>query len=132
MNNPDRHVIQQLSKINIGLDWDGTVTTNPEVFFQIATLFKNHGYGLYIVTMRYPSECANIPEKWFKLVDKIICTCRQAKQEVTEELGIRIHIWIDDNPKAVFHNALVAFGSSTHEGDVITPTHLNEDIGLTD
>lgn len=127
MNKPQLTQDHKDNRIIVGLDWDGTVTTNPDAFFKIAKIFKEAGYGLYIVTMRYRSECHNIPDHWINLVDGLICTSRRAKKEVTEEQGVHVHIWIDDNPAAVYLCAQQVFGSSSPEGFVVTPSH-REDI----
>lgn len=44
--------------MNIALDYDGTFTAAPNVFIELVKNMQTAGHKVYIVTMRYPSECA--------------------------------------------------------------------------
>ena len=109
--------------LHIGLDYDGTITNAPDVFFAFAKSMKDAGHKVYIVTMRYPSECGDIPEKWYKITEGIVPTSRQAKDRHMKALGITIHIWVDDNPKAVHMSATEIWGQASPEGAIVDPMH---------
>lgn len=114
--------------MNLGFDHDGTITEDPEAFQQIIALLRSRGHKVYIVTMRYPSECADIYENWGALVDGIIATSRQAKREATWAQGINIHVWMDDHPQTVHYSAKDVWGTQTAEGEVHIPVHHTESV----
>lgn len=101
--------------ISIGLDWDDTVTREPEGFYNFVKSMRDLGHKVYIVTMRYPSECMNIPRQWINAVDGVYPTSRGSKLKHMTEAGIKIDIWIDDNPIAVYKTAAEIWGCSTPE-----------------
>lgn len=112
--------------MNIGLDYDGTCTEDIELFLAFIKLARARGHQVYLVTMRYPSE-VNDPNFPNKAVDKnilnavsgLICTGREAKRKVTDKLGIKINVWIDDNPLAVEKHAREIWGWCTPEGVIV-------------
>lgn len=116
--------------MNIGLDWDGTVTSDPVLFYTFCLLAKRHNHKVYIVTMRYPSECADIDQEWRNVVEGIYATGnpatqdREAKANFMLRQGINIHVWIDDNPRAIHYSGRQIWGDTcSPEGHVITPTY---------
>lgn len=119
--------------MNIGLDFDGTITSEPTGF----SVFVNHmrlvaKHKVYIVTMRYPSECISDPmmQRWALGVDGIVATSRQAKKPVMESLGIPIHIWIDDNPEAILQGAESIWPNTAKEGEIVIPDHISGELKL--
>jgi hypothetical protein len=115
-----------MKTLTIGLDYDGTVSEDINLWLMFVRLARASGHKVYVVTMRYESEVNDpnfpnraIPDHFLKEVDGIICTGRQAKRKVTESLGIRINIWIDDNPLAVEKHANEVWGWCTPEGVVV-------------
>lgn len=112
------------------LDYDGTITGDPEGFKAIVKLLRDRGHKVYIVTMRYPSECERDPSfmQWRGLVDGIIPTSRKAKKDIVELLNIPISIWIDDNPDAVYKSAEQIWGTPSPEGQVIIEDHTGDNI----
>lgn len=109
--------------MNIGLDYDGTITNAPDEFKEMARIFRQAGHKVYIVTMRYTSEARELIKTWGPLVDGVVCTGRLAKEPVVKASGIDIHVWIDDNPKAVHMSATEIWGWSSAEGHVIDVKH---------
>lgn len=107
-----------MKKLNIGLDFDGTVTADPETFKKIIKVFMDAGHYVHIVTMRYGSECDDIVRDFGSLVSTIVPTKRQAKDQFCKDVGIMIDFWIDDNPKAVYQDANEIWGWHTPEGIV--------------
>lgn len=109
-----------MQSINIGLDWDGTVSLDEDMWFEIAKLMQSRGHKVYVISMSFPSECVGkIKERWYDLLEnRIIPTSRAAKKKFVENLGIGIHIWIDDHPLALYLDAKDAFGVNDPEGFV--------------
>ena len=60
---------------------------------------------------------------WVHRVDGIIPTSRDAKKKVCDLLGIKIDVWIDDNPNAVHNSAKQIWGESSSEGNVVIEQH---------
>lgn len=108
--------------MNIGLDWDGTVTTNPAAWAAVVGTLTAAGYNVHIVTMRYQSEVDRDPEMqdFRKLVTEIHATGRQGKEAFMLKKNIVINIWIDDNPRAVHFSAEQIWGSHLPEGSTHT------------
>jgi len=113
------------TKMTFGLDWDGTVTGDPTMWLLWCILARKRGHKVYIVTMRYPSECQDIPLIFKENVDGIFPTSRGPKQEFMLKHDIVVHVWIDDNPKAVYQNAMQIWGASSPEGHVVIEKHEN-------
>lgn len=108
---------------NFGFDFDGTLTEDPELFKLFVFMLRKRGHQVHIVTMRYASEGQDIVKEWGSLVDGIHFTRRQAKRPHMEELGIKIHIWLEDTPRAVEERGLSIWGWESAEGEVIIEDH---------
>ena len=75
------------------------------------------------------SECdgslGSIDERLKALSVPLVCTGhgdnRHAKKRFCEKLGIKIDIWIDDNPQAVHMDARSIWGDSSAQGAVVVP-----------
>lgn len=89
--------------MNIGLDFDGTVTTNSKMWSEIVKIFNKNNINVYIVTYRNLIDYDNSDIDEFVNDTKIevIYTNCKAKDRFCKELGINIDIWIDDNPVGV-------------------------------
>lgn len=109
--------------MRFGLDWDGTGEEAQELFLSFCKQAIALGDEVYIVTMRYPSEAANIPKEFLEVITGIHCTSRQAKKPFMDALGINIHVWIDDNPRAINESAGQIWGVASPEGSVISVKH---------
>lgn len=102
--------------MNIGLDFDGTFTEDPESWHVFIDLFKNKGHSIFLITMRHPEE-ANRAMKDLSKKIPVVFTGRKAKQafvgdnfkahfwkeetkkwETEDRNGMAINVWIDDNP----------------------------------
>jgi hypothetical protein len=105
--------------MKIGLDYDGTVTRDIVLWLQFCILFRQLGHQVYLVTMRYPSEMADVPEEFLRNLDGVFPTSRQAKQQHMLDNDIVIDIWIDDNPRAVYMDAKEAFPTVAPEGFIL-------------
>lgn len=116
-----------MNKITIGLDYDGTVTSDPVGFAMMAELLRARGHTVIVVTMRYQSECLNDPAfvSFVQNVDAWMATGREAKRPFCDSVGVKIHVWIDDNPIAVEKSAAEVWGLASPEGSVVTEIHDN-------
>lgn len=119
--------------MNIGLDWDGTVTTDPNTWVKVVQTLNAAEFRVHIVTMRFQSEVDRDPimQRFRPFVVDIHATGRQAKEAFMEAKNIPIHIWIDDNPRAIYMSAMQIWGTSTPEGHVID-TNLKVLSNVTD
>lgn len=106
-------------QITLGLDWDGTADRNPEMFKLLIATLRHFGHKVYIVTMRYPSEFANVAQEMNPWVDGIVTTSRAAKEPTCKDLGIFIDVWIEDTPRAVGESAKEIWGLASEEGNVV-------------
>lgn len=111
--------------MRIGLDYDGTVTSDYMGFVAFVRMMRQRGHEVYITTMRYISECKNDLEfcVFAKNVDGVIATGREAKKEYCLKYGITIDVWVDDNPRAVEESAKQVWGTSSPEGTVVIEDH---------
>lgn len=87
--------------MNIAIDYDNTYTRCRVLFEKIILLFKDFGHNVFIVTCRHEGEpiddCNNITK---------IYTSRIAKYDYCQNIGLKIDIWIDDNPQYIVSNAI--------------------------
>ena len=112
--------------MNFGLDYDGTITSDPELWKTWAFKAKARGHKVYVVTMRYPSELVAptpIDTVWFAIADKVIATSRLAKRPFMRNEGIDIHVWIDDHPEAVVLDAKDIWPDPAPEGQPVIPDY---------
>lgn len=111
--------------MNVGLDYDGTFTSDPTLWIEFVKHCQARSHSVWIVTMRYPSECdgslGSVDGRLRNLSVPVVCTSRGAKRPFCEKLGIHIDIWIDDNPEAVVVDGSAIWGAVSAEGDVIDP-----------
>lgn len=107
--------------MKIGLDYDGTVTSDYVGFVSLVRMMRRRGHEVYITTTRYISECKSDREfcVFAKNVDGVIATGREAKKEYCLKYGITIDVWIDDNPRAVEESAKQIWGTTSPEGTVV-------------
>lgn len=81
-----------------GLDYDNTFTADPKAMQAFIDLMVDHGHQVYITTLRSPDlKLERVP---LSISGIIYCSFR-AKKIVTREQGIKIDIWIDDDPKYI-------------------------------
>lgn len=113
------------SRITIGLDYDGTVTSDPEGFKVMVDTFRKRGHKVHLVTMRYESECLRDPDfmDMVSKVDSYLATGRKPKRQFCETKDLKIDVWIDDNPEAVIMSADQIWGTASAEGDVVIQKH---------
>lgn len=88
----------------IGVDFDETISDNEEAWLAVMMLLEMHGYHVVIVTWRKPDEWPSDLKRFVDKGFKVYYTSRQAKKTFMEQQGIKVSIWIDDNPFAILHN----------------------------
>lgn len=89
--------------MNIGLDYDDTITRDPIMWMRVVDIMRMGGHKVYMVTWRTEEECEEIPESILLMVDGTYPTSRKAKEKYMYSQGIRIDVWIDDNPSAILY-----------------------------
>ena len=89
--------------VTFGIDYDDTITQDPELFKLIIGSIKERGHKVYIVTSRSKGDYSNGLDKFVPLVDGVIFTECKAKTECAD-----IDIWIDDFPLAITHDLVGA------------------------
>ena len=87
--------------MRIALDYDGTYTLDPYLWNEFIARFEESGHEILCVTMRYDNELERI--KMPHNVN-VIYTGRIAKAKHLNGLGIKIDVWIDDNPIWLYQN----------------------------
>jgi hypothetical protein len=89
----------------VGIDFDETISDNEQGWLNVMLLLERLGYHVVVVTWRYPTTH---PEDLQFLVDKgfaVFYTSLQAKQDYMATQGIKVDIWIDDNPASIIVDA---------------------------
>lgn len=123
--------------MNIALDYDGTYTNDPDLWMAFVNNAIARGHQVFVVTMRYPSEARSMDPALLQILAQqkprkkaagsispwVIATSREAKAPVCLEHLVEIHIWIDDNPKAVHMSGVEIWGHVSPEGQVVDPQH---------
>ena len=87
--------------MNIGLDWDETVTEDVDTFMQLITLFRSAGHAVFIVTARAPEnakKCEQVLAEYNLGDVPVYGTTYRAKMPFMKAAGVRIDVWIDDHP----------------------------------
>lgn len=88
---------------NIGIDYDGTFTDNPEAWSGVIRQLLIFGYSVYCVSAR-----SDNPDTFSKLSSEfpsgvtILLTSHKPKKKFCEQLGINIDIWIENQPMSLF------------------------------
>lgn len=87
--------------MKILLDHDGTYSLDPQSWDAFIFWFKFKGHEIYMVT----SRCDNDPlpdYDYLKVAGiPIYYTNYMGKRQFMEDLGIKIDVYIDDNPKYI-------------------------------
>lgn len=89
--------------MNIGLDYDDTFTRDPLGWAEFCRFMQSRGHAVFLVTWRAPDETEEDIEILKAKLDGVHFTTRKAKEKYMYEQGIRIDVWIDDNPRAILH-----------------------------
>ena len=89
--------------MNIALDFDNTITADPELFLWFAGIAIQRGHTVYCVSYRWNANPPVLPKIRIGDVEHVIpvhCTEWKAKRKHMAELGIKIDVWVDDTPES--------------------------------
>jgi hypothetical protein len=89
----------------IAVDFDETISDNESAWLLLMLTLERHGYHVVVCTWRKPTT---YPEDLQFLIDKgfkVYYTSGQAKQTYMEKQGVKVSIWIDDNPFSILNSA---------------------------
>lgn len=87
--------------MTIALDYDGTFTADAELWQQFIALAKSRGHRVLIVTCRRDTE-ENVAD--VKVPGcAVVFTRLASKQRVCAERGIKVDVWVDDDPACVMN-----------------------------
>lgn len=83
---------------HIAVDWDNTISADQEFFKQLIQEFQDAGYSPFICTLRAPDrenlkEIIGVLEA---LTIPIYLTDGKPKRKFMKDLGVKVHLWIDD------------------------------------
>lgn len=93
--------------MRIGLDWDGTVTEDRELWFSFMRMAKERGHDLMIVTSRCETDAERIRSEVRPLGISVIATDGKPKiKEVDAQIGHFLDVWIDDMPHLLFTSSV--------------------------
>lgn len=84
--------------MKIALDWDNTFTKDTDLWQSFVLQSNARDHKVWIVTSRgKDTPIEFIPEG----VQTVIYCEYRAKEKVTNERGIKIDVWIDDDPRYI-------------------------------
>lgn len=100
----------------IAVDYDKTISADPEFFDDFFHLARRHGHKCYVVTMR--SKELDWDDEFLRInfdheIETVFCD-GLPKRKYCEEQGLNFDWWFDDWPEGI------------HLGSVLTPEQLAE------
>jgi hypothetical protein len=84
----------------IALDYDRTYTADQELWNAFIKAARSRGHEVIILTWRTSAIDPEF-ERLYPKVNAIWCTDRGSKRAYAERLGVKVDIWIDDNPESI-------------------------------
>ncbi len=116
------------------LDYDNTAHRDIDGWVMFTKLMRSRGHSVFLVTMRYPEEVCGEPganPKFVPMAPELldaVCgvytTGRKAKRPHMEAHGIKVTVWIDDEPRTITEDAESIWpGNVTPRGHVIALIH---------
>lgn len=89
--------------MKIALDYDETYTRDPLLWNWFVEEAQSRGHTVYCVTSRLETQIDDIQFTLGRLLPHghIIACNMEPKRLFTQNLGIMIDVWIDDNPEAI-------------------------------
>ncbi|UOL47879.1 HAD-like domain protein [Pseudomonas phage vB_Paer_PsCh] len=86
----------------IAFDYDETISLYPLAFQVVMDTFRGFGgaFNVIVVTARHPDNSGEL--EWLRDYGfPIYFTAQKAKRPFMENLGIKVSVWVDDNPFSV-------------------------------
>ena len=97
---------EKFKDLIIALDYDETFTTDPVAWGLVAMLLEKAGHNVILVTYRHEElDAAPLLDAIKQAGIDCYFTDGKAKGKFMEDLGIKVDIWIDDNPKSVLEDS---------------------------
>lgn len=87
--------------MKIALDYDDTITRDPEFWKNVAIMARNKGHDIRIVTFRYVENLAPVHEFASSIGLTIIATGHVGKRAYCADIGWMPDVWIDDSPEFI-------------------------------
>ena len=87
----------------IAFDFDHTITTDFRLFKNMMLTFRHSGFRVIVVTYRHKSEYDDRLEELAGDF-KIFFTGRVAKRKYMKEQGVKVGIWVDDQPETILYS----------------------------
>jgi hypothetical protein len=106
--------------MKIALDWDGTFTRDPNLWYHFMGMCKAMGHDIRIVTLRTPAMAIDWGNELLPAYRiPVIYTSNVQKREYCDSIDWHPDIWIDDSPEFIvrrdFHTFLDVFGAVKEE-----------------
>ena len=89
----------------IALDYDRTFTADKELWRAFIHAARGRGHDVIMITWRDHSSNPEFAEV-FTLVNTIWSTGRSPKEQYAENMGVKVDIWIDDNPASIIRGRI--------------------------
>lgn len=91
--------------MQIAIDFDNTLTEDASLWRGFIEAAQKNGHRCFCVTARRDtSDNHEIIDKWMAdngIDIPIVCTSLRSKVQHVSKIGIKIDIWIDDDPKTL-------------------------------
>lgn len=92
--------------MRIALDYDQTFTLDKGAWVQMIDDFQYRGHEVLIVTYRREEDVDEDMEQLYVWKNvKTIFTGQKAKKAYCESIGLKIDVWIDDNPETILKDS---------------------------
>jgi hypothetical protein len=86
------------------LDYDHTFTVNPDMWVELASIIKKHGFTLIGATARNRYEPIT-DQRYFDICDSVVYCAGNAKQKVLQNFHYPEKlVWIDDDPVYIVYS----------------------------
>jgi hypothetical protein len=95
-----------MTPMTISLDFDRTFTKDPDLWIAFCDLARARGHKVICVTMRNekPHQADEVRAAIGPHVDDIVFTSYKAKIPHVGGLGVKIDVWIDDDPHTILND----------------------------
>lgn len=92
--------------MNIAIDFDGTFDRDTGAWEAVIATLAERGHQMFIVTSRHDDD-KELVRQWAECSGisrgRVICTNGTAKKWFCEQRGLRIDVWIDDDPGSILN-----------------------------
>ncbi len=82
----------------IAIDWDNTISADKKFFLKLIKKLQTAGYTPFVCTLRAPDKesIKEIKDVLEEVNIAIYLTDGKPKRKYMKELGVKVHLWIDD------------------------------------